>query len=94
MLEWGREYPKAFTALSHWLEVVQAAEWENFAELRKAFASADMVKAGSGRNVIVFNICGNDYRLIAAVHFDSGKVFALRFFTHAGYDREKWKAEL
>ena len=94
MLEWGREHPKAFTALSRWIEVVKAAEWKNFADLRKVFASADMVTVGSGRKVVVFNICGNDYRLIAAVHFDSGKVFAMRFFRHAEYDREKWKQEL
>lgn len=34
------------------------------------------------------------FRLVTAVHFDTGKVFALRFCSHAEYDREKWKDEL
>jgi mRNA interferase HigB len=93
-LGWGRGHPKASSSLSRWIEVVKAAEWKNFAELRKAFASADFVTVESGRKVVVFNIGGNDYRLIAAVHFNSGKVFAMRFCTHKEYDKEKWKEEL
>ena len=91
---WRRSFPKAAAGLAHWLEVIRAARWKNFVELRKAFASADLVAVKSGRKVIVFNVCKNDFRLIAAVHFDAGKVFALRFFTHAEYDKDHWKNEL
>jgi mRNA interferase HigB len=49
----------------------------------------------SGNPVVVFNIRGNKYRLIVAIHYrPSGRVFVLRFLTHAEYDKEKWKAEL
>jgi mRNA interferase HigB len=44
--------------------------------------------------VIVFNVCGNRYRLIVAMHFNSQMAYTLRFLTHAEYDRDDWKDEL
>ena len=35
----------------------------------------------------VFNIGGNNYRLVTAIHYNTGRVFALRVMTHAAYDR-------
>lgn len=42
----------------------------------------------------VFNICGNDFRLITAIHYDRRAVFVLRFLTHAEYSKNTWKQEL
>ena len=39
-------------------------------------------------------IGGNDFRLIAAVHFNTKVVFVLRFMTHAEYDKNTWKDDL
>ncbi len=47
-----------------------------------------------GSPLQVFNVCGNNYRLICAIHYDTGKVFLLRFLTHAEYDKDRWKTEL
>ena len=44
--------------------------------------------------VMVFNVCGNTYRLIVAMHFQSQVAYTLRSLTHAEYDREDWKDEL
>lgn len=63
-------------------------------DVRRTFPSADLVKVASGRQVIVFNVCGNEFRLIVAVHFDRQKVFILRLLSHAEYSKENWKAEL
>jgi mRNA interferase HigB len=41
--------------------------------------------------VFVFNIRRNDYRLIAAVHFNRQIVYTLRFMTHAEYSKDRWK---
>jgi len=54
----------------------------------------DRVTAGSGRPVFVFNIAGNRFRLIAAIHFNQQRIFTLWFLTHAEYDNENWKREL
>lgn len=54
--------------------------------MRCDYNSADLV----GRYV-VFNIGGNKYRLITAVHFNRGKVYVRAVLTHAEYDSGKWK---
>lgn len=55
---------------------------------------ADTARVKSGRAVVVFDIAQNRYRLIAAVHYDCGRIYALRFLTHKEYDRNSWKNEL
>ena len=73
-------------ALDAWYRLVSANNFENFAALRRLFPSADKV----GR-LIVFNIGGNKYRLITAIHFNRQKVFIRHVLTHAEYDRGSWK---
>ena len=92
--QWARDHARATTSLCQWVRVVRAARWTSFAGVRSVFASADFVTVASGRKVVVFNLGGNEFRLICAVHFNSGLVFALRFLTHAEYSKETWKREL
>ena len=42
----------------------------------------------------VFNVGGNEFRLLCAVHFNPGMVFALRFLSHAEFSKDNWKNEL
>lgn len=86
--------PKATKYLSAWVATVRAARWRNFEELRRVYSSADQVVVGSGNLVIVFNVCGNTYRLIAAIHFNRQIAYILRFITHAEYSKDRWKDEL
>ena len=79
-------YPDSKTALSRWYKIVQNGEFRSFSELRVAFPSADKVD-----DLIVFNIGGNKYRLIASVHFNRNKVYIRHVLTHSEYDKEKWK---
>jgi mRNA interferase HigB len=92
--EWATDHARAATSLRQWVKVVRSVEWGSFAELRHTFPSADLAVVKSGRNVVVFNVGGNDFRLICAVHFNTGMVFALRFMTHAEYSKDTWKHEL
>ena len=94
LLRFGRKHPDALEPLLRWHNTVRDAEWTNFGEVRAIFPHADQVRVASGRPVTVFNIGGNKYRLLAAIHFDRAKGFVLRFMTHAQYDRENWKREL
>ena len=86
-------YPKAAKDLAMWIATVRAARWQNLSDVRRVDPSADLVAVGSGKSVIVFNGCGNTYRLIAAVHFDRGMVYTLRFFTRAEDSEDKGKDE-
>lgn len=94
MREAAEQYPKAAKYLAAWVETVRAARWRNLIELRRVYTSADQVRVGSGKPVVVFNVCGNSYRLIVAVHFDRQTTYMLRFLTHAEYSKDLWKDEL
>jgi len=85
---------KAGKWLEAWRLIVKAAEWRNLGDVRKAYPSADSVKVESGRSITVFNVCGNDYRLLTAIHYDKQRIYTLRFLTHADYDKNKWKKDL
>jgi mRNA interferase HigB len=80
--------------LMTFLERAEAATWANIADVRRVYPHADGMKVSSGNDVIVFNACGNNYRLITAIHFNRGKVYILRFMTHAEYDKDFWKEQL
>ncbi|MBI5816499.1 MAG: type II toxin-antitoxin system HigB family toxin [Nitrospinae bacterium] len=87
--EFWERYPDAEPSLTKWYKVAQGAKWESLQDVRMTFSSADMVKTGNGKNVLVFNIGGNNYRLIAA---KSGNIlFILHVLTHKEYDTDKWK---
>jgi len=90
----ANRYPQAATGLEGWRRAIKSGHFRHFAGLRQAFRSADQVRVASGSPVVVFNICGNTYRLICAFHYNTGKVFLLRFLTHAEYDKDQWKNEL
>lgn len=86
--EFWDQQRRAKSPLESWFQVVKQAKWNNFADVRRTFNTADRV----GR-FVVFDIGGNKYRLIAAIHFNRGKLFVRHVLTHAEYDEGKWKDE-
>ena len=71
------------TALEEWYRKVSKAAWKNLNELKQHYPRADYV----GNNRVVFNIKGNDYRLIAIVIYVSQKVYVRWIGTHAEYNK-------
>jgi|SRR5579884_1681895 len=66
-----------------WLAIATYARWRNPDDVKQSHPKASILKGGR----VVFNIKGNDYRLIAEINYQAG-VVAIRFFgTHAEYDR-------
>lgn len=92
--EFWELHRRAEPSLVDWLAKTRAASWRSFAGVRATFSAADAVRVRSGRSVVIFNIAGNRYRLVAAVHDNRGILFVLRFMTHAEYDKQTWKDEL
>lgn len=64
---------------------MQQTQFSSFAELRRTFPSADKIG-----KLVVFNIAGNNYRLIASIHFNRAKVFIRHVLTHQAYGRGGW----
>jgi mRNA interferase HigB len=84
--EFWEKHPNAEISLRLWYKLTSLAQWQNFVELRKVFPSADQVE-----NLTVFNIGGNNYRLITLVDYEYKKVFIRHVLTHAEYDKQNWK---
>src|SRR5947207_15462736 len=84
--EFWQVHPRAEVSLRMWYKVVSAASWGNFAELRQSSPAADQV----GR-LVVFNIAGNRYRLVALVDYAWQKVFVRWVMDHEEYDEGGWK---
>ena len=84
--EFWEKYPDSQTSLVRWFKLIDKQELKSFAELRAVLPSADQVD-----DLIVFNIGGNKYQLIASIHFNRQKVYVRHVLTHAEYDRGVWK---
>ncbi len=70
-------------ALDAWFDEVRKARWTNTAEVKRLYATASVVIADR----IVFNIKGNDYRLVVSVDFEKGIVWIKWIGTHKDYDK-------
>ena len=81
IVEYYAIHADAQTALEDWYHKVKDAEWDNFAQVRETFNSADYV----GNKRIVFNIRGNDYRLVALVLFTIKRLYIRFVGTHQEY---------
>ena len=80
---WTRE-PDAETPLKTWFKIVSAAAWNNFAELKATFGSADAV----GDSRVIFNIGGNKYRIVARIAYSPFYRVMVKFVgTHEEYDQ-------
>ena len=81
-----QQHPDSKTALERWSKIIEKNNFDSFTQLRATFPSADNVG-----KLTVFNIGGNKYRLIAAIHFNRHKVYIRHILTHAEYDKDDWK---
>ena len=84
-----KEYAEAHldvkVALQEWTTIVKKSEWTCFSDIKKSFNSVDSV----GNQHYVFNIKGNNYRLIVVVKFTIKFVYIRFIGTHAEYDKIK-----
>ncbi|MGB6012701.1 MAG: type II toxin-antitoxin system HigB family toxin [Desulfobacterales bacterium] len=86
LLEFAKKHPDCSAALESWYRIVKHTDFNSFAELRQTFPSADKVD-----NLTVFNIGGNKARLIAAIHYNTYRVYIRHVLTHKEYDRGSWR---
>jgi mRNA interferase HigB len=84
-LKFARKHSDALVPLMNWYRISRRADWSSLADVKLDFAHADVV----GRRT-VFNIHGNDYRLVARVNYKTKRVFILYILTHAEYSKGSW----
>jgi len=85
--EFWETHPGSEGPLIRWYTIVRKTDFKDFNELRRTFPSADWVDS-----LVVFNVGGNKYRLIAAIHFNRGRVYIRHVLTHEDYDHGAWKS--
>ena len=78
-----KDQPALKAALDAWFAEVRRAQWVSTASVKRLYATASIVSADR----IVFNIKGNDYRLVIAVDFEKRIVWIKWLGTHRDYDR-------
>jgi mRNA interferase HigB len=81
-------HPESESGLEYWYKQANKVEWKSFQDVRDTFPSADLVK-----NFIVFDICGDNYRLITYIDFQSKIIFIRKVLTHVEYSKNKWKQD-
>ena len=77
------DYADSKSALEAWHYEVSKQQWSNPNEIKAQYRSASIV----GNNKVVFNICGNKYRLIVSINYPAGIVFIKFIGTHKAYDK-------
>ena len=80
--EFWERYPDAEISLRSWYADASHAEWRKPADIKAAYRNASFI----ANNRVVFNIKGNDYRLVCAVHYNRGMLFVRFIGTHREYD--------
>jgi mRNA interferase HigB len=82
--DFWEQYPDAEKPLRAWYKIVSAATWNNFAEVKATFATADTVRDSR----IIFDIGGNKYRLVARIVYAPYHRVMVKFVgTHEEYDQ-------
>ena len=88
LVSYTKDHREAESALLRWGALAKAGTWRNLPEVRKTFSHADPVGT-----CVVFNIKGNDYRLITGLDYGLQIITLKHFLTHAEYERGKWKKD-
>lgn len=81
--EFSKKHADAENPLNFWYHTVTNKDWDSINDLRQDFNNVDYV----GNHRYVFNIKGNDYRLVAIISFNAKKVYIRFIGTHLEYDK-------
>ena len=84
--EFSRIHPDAKIPLNRWYRIVKKTDFESFSDLRIVFRRADQVN-----RVTIFNIGGNNYRLIVYIVYSNNRIYIRHILTHNEYNKGKWK---
>lgn len=80
--EYWEQKPDAEQPLRAWAENASAEVWRTPQDIKDKYQNASII----GNNRVVFNIKGNDYRLIVKIHYNTGIVYIRFIGTHREYD--------
>lgn len=80
--QFWEQHPDSEDSLKAWFKEAEHALWHSPEEIKRRYPSADPIKG----NRMVFNIRGNNYRLIVKIHYNTGAIYICFVGTHAEYN--------
>jgi mRNA interferase HigB len=80
--EFISRYPLSANPLNEWYYKTKSSDWAKFNDLKQSWNSCDFI----GNERYVFDIAGNNFRLIAMIHFKRRTLYIRRILTHEEYD--------
>ncbi len=83
MTEFAKRFTDAKAELDAWFHQTESANWANPAQVKADYGNASILKSGR----VVFNICGNKYRLIVKINYIYSVIYVRFVGTHREYDR-------
>jgi mRNA interferase HigB len=81
--EFVKKHADAKNAFQRWIDIVEEAEWKSHADIKISFPSADYI----GNERYVFDVRGNNYRLVVVVVFIANSLTVAFIGTHGEYDK-------
>ena len=81
--DFWQQRPDSKTQLTAWFAEAKRADWRSANEIKAQYKSASILKGGR----VVFNICGNKYRIVVMINFESQIVYVRFVGTHSDYDK-------
>jgi mRNA interferase HigB len=84
--EFWEKHPQSKTPLESWHKAAKKAAWKKFEDVKVDHGAVDRID-----KFTVFDIGGNKWRLVAAIHYNRKIVFIRHVLTHEQYSRGKWK---
>lgn len=81
LVDFAGRHPRAHAPLQAWRKLIESTTFRGFADLKRTFNHVDKVD-----DFVVFDIAGNHFRIIAAIHFNTQMLFVRHVFTHREYD--------
>jgi len=84
--EFWEKHPQAQTPLLAWYAVAKVRHWRSLIDVKRDFPQADFVQG-----LTVFNIGGNDFRLVVDLWYPGQVVYVKSVMTHGEYDKGRWK---
>ena len=83
LVAFGKRHERARKAIAAWVAEVEQARWKTSHDVKQRYPAADPI----GGNRMVFDLKGNDYRLVVVIQYVAGVVVVRFIGTHAEYDR-------
>jgi mRNA interferase HigB len=86
--KFARKHARSRSSLGKWHQITLNAKWSKFDDVKKTFGATDIYG-----DCVIFDIAGNEYRLIAKIDYALEQVSIKKVMKHDEYNRDKWKTD-